>query len=55
MGLPESKPKKRPSNAMDDRIARDLGTPYHEVGMDEYKEWKKKGFSFEPDYLNSLK
>ena len=30
--------------AWDDRVARDLGSAYHEVGMEEYEEWQKKGF-----------
>ena len=30
--------------AWDDRVARDLGIAYHEVGMEEYEEWHKKGF-----------
>ena len=29
----------------DDKVARDLGIAYHEVGMEEYKEWKRRGFS----------
>ena len=28
----------------DDRIARDLGIPYHEVGIEEHEEWQKRGF-----------
>ncbi|KAL8769869.1 MAG: hypothetical protein Q9209_004307 [Squamulea sp. 1 TL-2023] len=40
----------RPKNtleetAWDDRVARDLGKAFHEVGMDEYEEWKAKGFT----------
>ena len=31
-------------DAWDDRVARDLGIAYHEVGMEEYEEWQKKGF-----------
>lgn len=30
--------------AWDDRVARDLGKAFHEVGMEEYEEWAKKGF-----------
>ncbi|KAL9065790.1 MAG: hypothetical protein Q9161_008015 [Pseudevernia consocians] len=30
--------------AWDDRVARDLGIAYHEVGIEEYEEWQKKGF-----------
>ena len=31
--------------AWDDKVARDLGIAYHLVGMEEYEEWKNKGFS----------
>lgn len=55
MSLPKRDPTKCPSNAMDDRVARDLSIPYHEVGLDGYKEWKKKGFSVEPDDLDTSK
>lgn len=34
--------------AWDDRVARDLGIAYHEVGMEEYEEWQKRGFHAEP-------
>lgn len=30
--------------AWDDRVARDLGIAYHQVGVEEYEEWQKKGF-----------
>lgn len=30
--------------AWDDRVAKDLGLAFHEVGMEEYEEWQKKGF-----------
>ncbi|KAL8658763.1 MAG: hypothetical protein Q9226_000788 [Calogaya cf. arnoldii] len=30
--------------AWDDRVANDLGKAFHEVGMEEYEEWAKKGF-----------
>lgn len=33
--------------AWEDRVAKDLGIAYHEVGMEEYEEWKKKGFHAE--------
>jgi hypothetical protein len=32
----------------DDRVARDLGIPFHEVGMEEYETWKQRGFKVEP-------
>ena len=28
----------------DDRVARDLGIAYHEVGLEEYEKWARKGF-----------
>ena len=31
--------------AWNDKVARDLGIAYHLVGMEEYEEWKRKGFS----------
>lgn len=31
--------------AWDDKVARDLGKAYHEVGVEEYEEWKRKGCS----------
>lgn len=30
--------------AWDDRVARDLGIAFHEIGMEEYEEWQRKGF-----------
>lgn len=29
----------------DDKVARDLGIAYHLVGMEEYEEWKRRGFN----------
>ncbi|KAL8641498.1 MAG: hypothetical protein Q9228_001708 [Teloschistes exilis] len=29
---------------LDDRVARDLGKAFHEVGVEEYEEWAEKGF-----------
>ena len=37
--------------AWDDRVARDLGKAYHEVGMEEYEEWKGKGFKLKEGEL----
>ena len=31
----------------DDRVARDLGIAFHEVGMEEYEEWVGRGFKVE--------
>lgn len=39
--------------AWDDRVARDLGIAYHEVGIEEYEEWHKRGFHADPkDFEN---
>jgi hypothetical protein len=32
----------------DDRVAKDLGIVYHEVGMEEYEKWHERGFKIEP-------
>ncbi|KAL8995213.1 MAG: hypothetical protein Q9169_005001 [Polycauliona sp. 2 TL-2023] len=33
--------------AWDDRVARDLGKAFHEVGIEEYEEWAMKGFKIQ--------
>lgn len=38
----------------DDRIARDLGIPYHEVGIEEYEEWQNRGFHVDPGEFEYL-
>ncbi len=43
MGLPEEKSYIQ-GIAWDDRVARDLDIAYHEVGIEEYEEWQKRGF-----------
>lgn len=37
--------------AWDDKVARDLGKAYHEVGIEEYEEWKSKGFKIKEGEL----
>ena len=37
--------------AWDDKVARDLGKAYHEVGVEEYEEWKEKGFNLKEGEL----
>lgn len=32
----------------DERVARDLGIAYHEVGMEEYEQWRQRGFKIKP-------
>lgn len=43
MGRPEDA-RLQEGAAWDDRVARDLGKAFHEVGLEEYEEWAKKGF-----------
>ena len=40
--------------AWDDRIARDMGMAFHEVGIEEFEEWKKRGFHADPGDFESL-
>ena len=43
------------SFAADDRISRDLNIPFHQVDLEEYEEWQRRGFKVEPgelDYKN---
>lgn len=35
--------------AWDARVAKDLGSAYHEVGMEEYEERQRKGFKVKED------
>jgi hypothetical protein len=41
-------------DAWDYRVARDLGKAFHEVGMEEYEEWKRKGFKVEAGEFDNL-
>ena len=43
MGMSE-KQRELHEPAWDDRVARDLGIAFHEVGVEEYEEWHKRGF-----------
>ena len=38
----------------DDRVARDLGKPFHKVVSEDFEEWQKKGFSVAPGELQNL-
>lgn len=38
----------------DDRIARYLGIAFHEVGIEEYEEWQKRGFHVDPGEFDNL-
>ncbi len=53
MGLSEEKCQQQ-ETAWDDRVARDLGMAYHEVGIDEYEEWHKRGFHADPGDFENL-
>ncbi|MCJ1450822.1 hypothetical protein MMC28_001156 [Mycoblastus sanguinarius] len=46
MGVPFTQQSPLHHFAWDDRVARDLGIAFHEVGMEEYEEWHKRGFVF---------
>ena len=52
MGMPEEG-RGTDEAAWCDRVAQDLGIAYHEVGMEEYEEWHKRGFRAAPgDFEN---
>ena len=40
--------------AMTDRVARDLGMPYHKVGVEHFEEWKSKGFKVKKNEFENL-
>ena len=40
--------------AQDDRVARDLGIAYHEVGIEEYELWYQKGFRAKPGEFENI-
>ncbi|KAL8918903.1 MAG: hypothetical protein Q9208_007084 [Pyrenodesmia sp. 3 TL-2023] len=50
----EEQARKFYMGAMDDKVARDLGIAYHEVGIEEYEEWHKKGFRRKEGELENL-
>ena len=41
-------------NAWDDRVARDLGIAFHEVGIEEYEQWYEKGFRAKSDEFDNI-
>ena len=41
-------------DAWDDRVAKDLGKAFHDVGMEEYEEWKRKGFKVDAEDFEDL-
>lgn len=53
MGLSEEKCQQQ-ETAWDDRVARDLGMAFHEVGVEEYEEWQKRGFHADPGDFENL-
>ena len=38
--------------AGNDRVSRDLNIPYHQVGIEDYEEWQRRGFKVEPGELD---
>lgn len=38
----------------DDKVARDLGKPFHKVVFEDFEEWQRKGFSGAPGELTNL-
>lgn len=40
--------------AWDDRVARDLGMAFHEVGMEEYEMWGRRGFKVNKEDFENL-
>jgi hypothetical protein len=48
-GVPENGLCAMQRMAIQDRVARDLGVPYHKVGMEHYARWSASGFKADPD------
>lgn len=44
----------RDENVWDDLVARDLGMAMHEVGVEEFEEWKRKGHKTKPERFRDL-
>ncbi|KAK3175298.1 hypothetical protein OEA41_002545 [Lepraria neglecta] len=41
-------------DAWGDRVAKDLGKAFHDIGMEEYEEWKRKGFKVDAEEFEDL-
>lgn len=54
MEASEGEGRKYPLGSWDDKVARDLGIAYHEVGFEEYEEWHKRGFRRDKGELENL-
>lgn len=55
LGIDEEKRKKiTAETGWDDRVARDLGIAFHEVGIEEYDEWQKRGFHVDPSEFDDI-
>ena len=56
MGIEDNKDDEaaKHKEAWDDRVARDLGIHFHEVGMEEYEEWQRRGFKADPQDFRNL-
>ena len=52
MGQPEVKHALK--DAWDDRVARDLGIAFHEVGIEEYEQWYERGFRVKRDEFDNI-
>jgi hypothetical protein len=49
VGLPEGGLYGTTRWAIQDRVARDLGLPYHKIGMDHYSSWSELDFEVDPE------
>lgn len=54
MEVTDEQARKFYMGAMDNKVAKDLGIAYHEVGIEEYEEWHKKGFRRKEGELENL-
>ena len=54
MNFSKDKKSAMTNMAQDDRVARDLGIAYHEVGIEEYELWYQKGFRAQPGEFENL-
>ncbi len=49
LGLPENGLVGTVRDAVPDRVARDLGVPWHKVGMHSHGYWARLGFTADPE------
>jgi hypothetical protein len=55
VGLSDSDFRATVRNAVQDRVAKDLGVPWHKVGVEQYREWKRLGFKIDPEEFKTEK